>query len=592
MTHVVETGVPDRLVDADERRRARIVLSFTLVLILLGVEAVVFFTWSLRDDLALLVTGALLAALGLVLGVPAALRRDRAALAANLVIGGSFLVIGTSILVVGGVRAPVLHWLALLPMLAVLMGARRSAWLWVGVAIASVSGLVALDGFGIRLPDQLGANRLQGGLLWVQRYVDVGSWVGILFAVAMVYEAQKKRQTRELAEKNTQLELEVAHRSRAEERNQYLAYYDDLTALPNRRLFQAQLRTAMEQAPRLDRQVAVLFLDLDGFKEVNDTHGHAQGDRLLQRVAERLTSCIRVSDVAARASHGDPHVVSRLGGDEFTILLTCIRDHREAALVAQRILACLGPAFPLGNCEVFITASIGIAVHTARTRGVEDLLRNADLAMYHAKECGKNNFQFFDDSMNTDLVRHSTLANDLRRALDRGELRLHFQPIVAADDRRIVAVETLARWTHPEEGPIPPGEFIRVAEESGQMVALGAWIFREACRQYARWRDAELAPPRIAVNVSGLQLRRGALAKTVLSQLREFDLEPECLELEVTEGAMLVDEDEASRCLEEMKNLGVRVAIDDFGTGYSSLSYVKRFPVDALKIDRSFVRDV
>jgi diguanylate cyclase (GGDEF)-like protein len=593
LARIVESGVPDPIQDPDSRRRARILLSFTLALILLGFEAVAFFSWALPPDLALGVSACLLAALGLVLAIPAALRRGSIALGANLMLSGSYLVIIASVLSIGGVRAPVIHWLALLPMLAVLMGARRSAWAWIGVALLTVTGLVLADVLGVRLPDEFGVAEMQGRLLWIQRYVDVGSWLGILFAVSMVYEAQKRRQTHELAEKATQLESEVAQRSRAERRNQYLAYYDDLTTLPNRRLFQARLRTATEAAARSDRQVAVLFLDLDGFKEVNDTHGHGLGDRLLQQVAERLQRCIRASDVAARSRASDPQVVSRLGGDEFTILLTRVRNRTEAALVAERILACLEPPFPIGDHEVFISASIGVALHSGGPGGVDDLLRNADMAMYHAKERGKNNFQFFDDSMNTDLLRYSTLAGELRKALERNELELHFQPIVRAGGPQVpVGVEALARWTHPEEGSIPPSEFISVAEGSGLMVPLGQWIFREACRQYAGWRDAGLAPSRIAVNVSGVQLRGGALAKTVVEAMREFDLPAGCLELEVTEGAMLLDEDEASRCLEDLKRLGVRVALDDFGTGYSSLSYVKRFPVDSLKIDRSFVRDL
>ena len=592
LRRLIESGVPEQLTDPDARRRARILLGFTLALILLGFEALAFFSWSLPATPALVVSVCFAGSMGLVLFIPAALRRGSLALGANLLIGGSYLVILASILAVGGVRAPVIHWLALLPMLAVLMGARRSAWAWVGIALASFSGLVLADAAGIPVPDGLQLDQQQGSLLWVQRLVDVSSWLGILVAVALVYEAQKKRQTQELAEKAAQLESEMTQRGRAERRNQYLAYYDDLTTLPNRRLFQTRLRTAIEASVGSDRGIAVLFLDLDGFKEVNDTHGHGLGDRLLQQVAERLQRCIRASDVAARSRASDPQVVSRLGGDEFTVLLTRLRDRGEAAMVARRILDCLEAPFAIGDHEVFISASIGVALHSGGLGGVDDLLRNADMAMYHAKERGKNNFQFFDESMNTDLVRYSTLAADLRKALERNELMLHFQPIVAAADHRTVGIEALARWNHPEEGLVPPAEFIRVAEGSGLMDPLGRWIFREACRHYALWREAALAPPRIAVNVSGVQLRGGALVKTVLEAMREFDLAAHCLELEVTEGAMLLDEDEASRCLDELKQLGVRVALDDFGTGYSSLSYVKRFPVDSLKIDRSFVRDV
>ena len=592
---IVDSGIPAemRSGDPDTLRRARIVLSFTLVLVLLGLEAVAFFAWVLEAESSRYVAVALVVGLLLTLAIPFSFRRTGSVdLGANLVIAGSYVVIVSCFTVVGGIRAPLLHWCALLPMLAVLMGSRRSAWLWAAVGFATLSLFVAADAVGWRFPDSLGLARVDGTTLWVQRFVDVGSWVGILLAVSLVYEARKEAQTRELAEKNLELQSEIEQRSRAEERTQYLAYYDELTTLPNRRLFQQQLRSAMEQASRHDRKVAVLFLDLDGFKEVNDTHGHALGDCLLQQAAERLRTCVRMSDSVARGGDANAGVVSRLGGDEFTILLTGIRGHREAALVSQRILECLENPFALGDHEVFISASIGVALYPGDVEGLDDLLRNADVAMYHAKDRGKNNFQFFEEQMNRDIVRHSTLVRALRKALDRDEFTIHYQPMVAALEHRIVGVEALVRWKRSGEGLVAAGEFIDVAEESGLIEPLGDWVVRQACQHYAKWRAAGVAPARLAVNVSGTQLRRGGIVTSVLEALRAADLEPDCLELEVTEGGVMVDEEEASRCLAQLKELGVRVALDDFGTGYSSLSYVKRFPVDSLKIDRSFVADI
>ena len=604
---LVDGAIPPTMRGPDTLQRARIILGFALVLMMLGLEAVFFFSRSLPSHLSQLMGASLAVGLVLCLAVPGVFRRHGSlTVGGNLVIAGCYLVVTSSFTVVGGIQAPTLHWLALLPLLAVLMGARTSAWVWAIVGFLTIGTLSALDAAGYTFPNALELGNLSGNALWTQRLVDVGSWLVILLSVALLYESHSRQQTQQLAHQNERLASEIEQRSLAEERTQYLAYYDELTTLPNRRLFEEHLQAALEQAPRIERVVAVLFLDLDGFKEVNDTHGHDVGDQLLQQVALRLKSCIRVSDVAARArSHAppppgddlgranDPRVVSRLGGDEFTILLTCIRDHREAGLVAQRVLGCFEAPFALADHEVFISTSIGISLFPTSGETLNDLLRNADLAMYHAKDRGKNTFQFFEDSMNLDIVRHSTLAKDMRKGLDGGdEFSLHFQPIVEGRSQQVVGVEALARWNHPERGPVSPGEFIEVAERSGLIVPLGDWVFHEACRQYAKWDAAGLAPGRIAINVSGPQIRRGLFVETALAALREHDVDPSRVELEVTEGAMLVDEDEASRCLSELKRIGVRVALDDFGTGYSSLSYVKRFPVDSLKVDRSFVSEL
>jgi diguanylate cyclase (GGDEF)-like protein len=594
LLRVVDAGIPQRLrSDADALRRARILLSFTLVLIVLGLETSVFFAWALPPEAALRIHVSLVAALLLTLCIPPALRRGAPLeLGVNLLLAGSLLVMLSAFSVLGGLRAPLLHWCALLPMLAVLMGVRRSAWAWAALGLATVAAFAVADARGLRFPDHLRLADLDGALLWMQRLVDTGSWLAILSGVALLYEAHRVRQTRELAAKNRELESEIEQRRRAEERTQYLAYYDELTTLPNRRLFRQQLERAIAKCERAGEVAGVLLLDLDGFKQVNDGHGHALGDGLLQQVAERLRSCVRNADTVARAGADEPEVVSRLGGDEFTVLLVGIRDHLEAALVARRILRCLEPPFAVGGQEVYIGASIGIALHPGSARDVDELLRNADVAMYHAKQRGKNDFRFFEESMNADLVRRGSLAAALRRGLERGELAVHFQPILALRERRIVGLEALCRWHPPGAAPVPPGEFIAVAEEYGLIGALGAWVLEEACGHFAKWRAAGLEPGRLAVNVSAVQLRRGAVVEPVGLLLRRFEMPPGSLELEVTEGAVLTDEEEASRCLSALKQLGVRIALDDFGTGYSSLRHVKRLPVDALKIDRSFVSGI
>ena len=286
-------------------------------------------------------------------------------------------------------------------------------------------------------------------------------------------------------------------------------------------------------------------------------------------------------------------MVSRIGGDEFTILLAHIRSPEEAAIVARRILQSLREALDLDGREVHIGASIGIAIYPSdEVEGIDGLLRNADMAMYHAKQCGRNNYQFFDESLNDAAQRRSALAGELRRAFENGDFSLVFQPIAATSTGRFVALEALLRWDHPERGRLGAGEFVQIAEETGLMASLGEWVLGESCRLWSRWRDAGLPSLRLCVNVSGLQLRSDDLPGAVERILGEYGISGKQLELEITESAMMEDEDEASRTLEALKRQGVRIALDDFGTGYSSLSYVKRFPVDAIKIDRSFVQGV
>ena len=594
---LIDRAIPDEMkAEADVHLRARVTLGFALALGVLGAEAVAFFAWAIPGDEWQHVGLSVLVALGLTAGVPVAFHRLKSlALGANLVIGGYWLLMFTSFTVIGGIQAPPFHWCALMPMMAVLMGARRSAFVWAGVGMATVGAFTALDFVGLPMQDPAGLER---PMLWVQRFGETGSWLAILLTVALMYEAQRRKQTQRLTLQNANLEAEILQRAQAEERIRYLAYYDELTTLPNRRLFEEHLATAIGHAQRQGRQVAVLFLDLDGFKAVNDTLGHETGDRLLEQVAERLRACVRLSDTVARGGEdGDEKdagdVVSRRGGDEFTVLLSAVRDHREVAVIADRILQALAESFFLIDREISISASLGIALHsgTIGRFGCENLLRDADLAMYHAKECGKNNFQFFEDWMTTDTIERATLATELRRALDREEFELYYQPIVRPVTHECVGVEALARWHHPERGLVEAAEFIDVAEETGLTIQLSEWALRTAARDYAKWRSEGVAPQRIAVNVSGTQFRKRGLVQVVTHILSEYEIPPAALELEVDESTM-IDVEEASRCLATLKDLGVSIALDDFGTGCSSLSSVRRFPVDRLKIDRSFVAEI
>jgi diguanylate cyclase (GGDEF)-like protein len=592
----VDAWIPESIQtgEAELLRRSRIVVSFTLALVILGVEAIVFFHWTLPAEASRQLELSLAAALFLTWLVPSALRHfNSLALAANLVIAGSFLVVFTTILLLGGITAPIIHWCALMPMLAVLMGTRRSAWFWGGISTVTVAGFAWANTAGLEFTDHLAASGLAGSRILMQRIVDVSSWIGILMAVAFLYERHKDEQATELGATNAELKREIGQRKRAEERTRYLAYYDELTTLPNRQFFKQQLRRAMYQAERAERMVGVLFLDLDGFKEVNDTYGHDLGDLLLRNVAERLTRSVRQADSVARGVGDDSdQVVSRLGGDEFTVLLVDIRSADEAEMVAKRILGELERPARIEERDLYITVSIGIAMYPCNVENVDGLLKNADLAMYHAKATGRNTFEIFDESMLTRVANRTALANDIRKALERREFVLHYQPIFDAPTRSIVALEALIRWQHPVKGLLAPYEFIHVAETTGQIIPIGGWVVREACLRLGEWHQAGHASLRIAVNVSAAQLKSDRFCEDIAATLEECGLDPQSLEIEVTENAMMVDEREVSLSLLAVKELGVRIALDDFGTGYSSLSYARRFPVHALKIDRSFVAEI
>jgi diguanylate cyclase (GGDEF)-like protein/PAS domain S-box-containing protein len=368
---------------------------------------------------------------------------------------------------------------------------------------------------------------------------------------------------------------------------------DPLTGLPNRLLFIDRLGRLIKHAKRRkDILFAVLFLDLDGFKMVNDSMGHLIGDQLLLGVANRLEKCLRSTDTLARL--GESFTVARLGGDEFTVLLDDLKDPNDAKSAADRLMKALAPPFILGGKEVFTSVSIGIALSNPAYEQAEDMLRDADTAMYRAKSLGKARFEVFDADMRASVMARLQLETDLRGALEREEFRNFYQPIVSLDSGQIVGFEALLRWQHPARGLIGPEEFILVAEETGLIRELGWWNLREACRQMSDWRSGPNGRPDliISVNLSAKQFLQPNLVVDIRKLLHEMSLPPDALKLEITESAVMADPAAAVEMLQQIKSIGIRLAIDDFGTGYSSLSYLHRFPLDTLKIDRSFIRDM
>jgi len=375
---------------------------------------------------------------------------------------------------------------------------------------------------------------------------------------------------------------DVTHRKVAEEQLAHRAFYDPLTNLPNRALFLDRLRHALRRATRRkDYAFAVLFLDIDRFKVVNDSLGHMAGDRLLVMVARRLELSLRPGDS-----------VARLGGDEFTVLLDDIKDISDATHVAERIQKELSAPFDVGGQELFTSSSIGIACSSTGYQRPEDVLRDADTAMYRAKAHGRARHALFDTAMHAHVLRQLQLEAELRRAVERDEMFVQYQPIVALNGGHVSGVEALARWRSTERGLVEPSEFIPVAEETGLIQPLGRWVLREACREANEWRTrGELESPcALSVNLSSKQLSQPDLAAIIAEVLADTELPAELLQLEITESAILDHPQAAAATLERLKQLGVRLSIDDFGTGYSSLSYLQRFPIDALKIDRSFVQ--
>jgi diguanylate cyclase (GGDEF)-like protein/PAS domain S-box-containing protein len=361
----------------------------------------------------------------------------------------------------------------------------------------------------------------------------------------------------------------------------HLAQHDGLTSLPNRLLFDDRLTEALALASRYHRKLAVMFLDVDRFKHINDSLGHLIGDRLLQLIAQRLQGCVRGSDT-----------VSRQGGDEFVILLPEVAHPEDAALCADKILRAVRAPYLIDQHDLHVTASIGIVTYPADGSDCATLMKHADFAMYHAKDAGRDNRQFFRPDLNVRALRRQSLESGLRYALERQEFVLVYQPKLNLVTGQIAGVEALIRWLHPDWGLVPPAEFIPVAEECGLIVPIGRWVLREACAQAQAWQDMGLEPIRIGINSSAVELRAPDFVSEISVILAESGLEAQCLELELTETFLMQDAASTSVVLHDLKQIGVRLALDDFGTGYSSLSHLRRFPIDTLKIDRSFVRSI
>ncbi|MBI2508742.1 MAG: EAL domain-containing protein, partial [Betaproteobacteria bacterium] len=370
-------------------------------------------------------------------------------------------------------------------------------------------------------------------------------------------------------------------RRQAEERVRHLAHYDELTGLPNRSMFNQRLSHALAQARRHEKPLAILFIDLDRFKNINDTLGHEAGDRVLKDVADRLRGCLRESDT-----------VGRLGGDEFVVLIEGLPQTVDVAAVAQKILTAVAEPFILDSQEFHITASIGISTYPDDSEDMQTLLKNADISMYRAKEQGKNNYQFYSAQINVHSLERLALESGLRRALERNEFLLHYQPRLDIGSGRITGVEALVRWQQPAKELVPPAQFIPLAEETGLIVPIGEWVLKTACARSKSWQGKGLPPLRIAVNLSARQFAHENLLQDVARVLNETGLDPTALEFEITESMVMHNPEHAVKLLNSLKAMGIHLSIDDFGTGYSSLNYLKRFPIDSVKIDRSFIQDL
>lgn len=378
-----------------------------------------------------------------------------------------------------------------------------------------------------------------------------------------------------------------------EDKIRRLAYFDTLTGMPNRQNFLERLDHELLRARREEHQVALLFLDLDGFKRVNDTLGHSAGDYLLQAVSERLKEKLRGGDFISRPALDELGVhLARLGGDEFTVVLPDLEDTQVVGAIAGRMQSLLSQPFQIGPQEVTVTSSIGVAIFPGDGDDAAALLKHADTAMYHAKAQGRNNWQRYDPSLTSDAILRLTLENDIRKGLERNEFQLFYQPQVLARDGTIVGVEALIRWQHPEHGLVSPADFIPVAEESGLIIPLGDWVLLTACRQVMAWQQRGLVTPRVAVNVSARQVRSSDFIRRVAAIIDETGIRAEQVELELTESVLMDPDARRIDGLSRLRSIGVHFSIDDFGTGYSSLSYVKRFPISMLKIDQSFVREL
>jgi diguanylate cyclase (GGDEF)-like protein len=416
----------------------------------------------------------------------------------------------------------------------------------------------------------------------------INHMMSIIEASHLKLEHRVKERTHELQKTNIQLQQEIAERKIVEkeliihkEHLVRLAHYDSLTSLPNRVFFNEMLNKTLNQAKRQGKMLAILFIDLDRFKNINDALGHPIGDRVLKEVANRFSTVLRAGDVLAR-----------LGGDEFILLLNDIEQPKFASPVAEKILHLCAQPIKVDTHEFFITTSIGICVYPGDGDSLEDLLKNADMAMYKAKRAGGGIFQYYTKEMNLEAHEHIKLEASLRKAIKNNEFILHYQPKLNLSDGNMMGVEALIRWESPELGMVSPAKFIPLAEETGLIMQIGEWALREACRANKSWQNQGYKPISTAVNLSPKQFRHQDIAQLVKTILQETDLAPEYLELEITETAVMDNVDAAINRLNDISKMGVKITIDDFGTGYTSISYLKQFPVSVLKIDQSFIKGI
>ena len=385
---------------------------------------------------------------------------------------------------------------------------------------------------------------------------------------------------------------DVSDNRAAQERIKQLAFYDSVTGLPNRSYFMERLSETMALASRYNRSMALMFVDLDQFKRVNDTWGHHIGDQLLVQVSQRISDTLRRCDVVSRFDHSENHHLARLGGDEFVVLLSEIEQPEDAAIVARRITAELKKPFPIENTEVHVSASIGISCFPTDGSDESSLLKHADIAMYQVKEQGRDAFRFYESGMNVRTIERLNLENSLRRALERKEFEVRYQPKLSCRDGQLLGAEALVRWRHPELGIISPGDFIEIAEECGLIVPLGHWVLETAIAQIVEWQATLGRDISIAVNTSAVQFSQEGFLDSVKSVVTGSGVAAHLVELEITESLLMESTEKSIELIATLRELGIKIAIDDFGTGYSSMSYLKTLPIDRLKIDRSFVRDM
>jgi len=386
---------------------------------------------------------------------------------------------------------------------------------------------------------------------------------------------------------------DVSAHKRSDAKVRRLAFYDTLTGLPNRQSFLIQVAEEIRDAEQCDGKFSILYIDLDNFKRINDSLGHSVGDALLCGLSKRLEQCLRRDDYVARYGRSNSHMkVARLGGDEFTVLLSDLKDEDDPSTVAERIQESFQEPINHMGQQFVITPSIGIANYPDDGRDIDSLVKNADTAMYHAKAAGRNRVSLFSGTMSVRSLERLDLEEALRRAIDAGDLELHFQPKLEIATEHVNSVEALLRWTHPERGPVSPAKFVPIAEEAGLIIALGDWVLQAACRQLKEWQGGPLDDLRIAINLSPKQFYQNDVDQQIIRALESHGISKRRLELELTEGALMHDVDETIAMMKRLKAAGFNFAVDDFGTGYSSLSYLKKFPIDALKIDRSFVQEI